>query len=274
MSFGHYVSMVSQNDKSITAIPIFSSRVARLSAFYIRGGASIEKPEDLAGKRIGVPEWTQTATIYTRGWLSDYIGVDLTSIDWVQTGVDEGGREEPMAPNLPTGLKLTPVADRSLAEMLLTGDLDAVISATPPKPFRDGDSRIKRLFPDHRPAEEEYHGATGIFPIMHVLTLKTEILDRYPWAAMNLNLAFDAVKNNSLQRALDPGHSIFPIPWGFHDAQAARHRFGEDFWPYGLEANRATLEAFVQFAFDQGVAHRKVTAEELFPDSLLQFSKT
>jgi 4,5-dihydroxyphthalate decarboxylase len=153
MSFGRYISLVSQRKNGMIAIPVFPSRVARIGAFYVRAGSKVKVPEDLAGKRIGVPEWAQTATIYARGWLAHHVGVDLKSISWFQTGVDQPGRPEPVKLKLPKGMKVTPVTDRSLSQMLLEGDIDCALTALPPKPFRDGDKRIKKLVPiTRRPA--------------------------------------------------------------------------------------------------------------------------
>jgi 4,5-dihydroxyphthalate decarboxylase len=268
MSMGRYVSLTSQNDNRFVAIPVFPSRVFRLSAFYVRTDGAVQKPEDLKGKRIGVPEWAQTATIYGRGWLSDYVGVDLKSITWIQAGQDDAGRDEPVALDLPKGIVIERVKDRSLNDMLLSGDIDAMIVAYPPLAFRQGNSKVKRLLADPRAAEVKYWDDTGIFPIMHTVVMKREVADANPWAALSLYKAFDRAKDNSLERAASFGGSIYPLPMHGYFANEAKKRLGDDFWPYGLEANRTTLEAFLKFARDQGVCHRKVAAEELFPASV------
>ncbi|HEX2115454.1 MAG TPA: 4,5-dihydroxyphthalate decarboxylase [Alphaproteobacteria bacterium] len=264
MSFGKYISLVSQGDDSLIAIPVFPSRAFRHSAIYLRADAGIADPAQLAGKRIGVPEWAQTATIYVRGLLTHEYGIDLASVAWWQTGVNEPGRMEKVQLALPKGLRLEAVADRSLSDMLLAGELDAAISARPPAPFTAGDRRIRRLFPDYRTVEQAYWAKTGIFPIMHVIVLRREVYARHRWIAMNLMQAFDAAKNRSVARALDVTASHYPLPWVADYAAQSRERLGVDIWPYGIEANRATLEAFAQYAFEQGVCHRKVQLEELF----------
>jgi 4,5-dihydroxyphthalate decarboxylase len=138
------------------------------------------------------------------------------------------------------------------------------MSARPPAPFTAGDKRIRRLFPDYRPLEQDYWKKTGIFPIMHVIVLRRAVYERQRWIAMNLMKAFEIAKNRSVARALDVTASHYPVPWVPDYAAFSRERFGDDLWPYGIEANRATLEAFAQYAFEQGVSHRKVTVEELF----------
>jgi len=268
MSMGRYVGLTSQNDPNFVAIPVFPSRVFRLSAFYVRSDGPVQKPEDLKGKRIGVPEWAQTATIYGRGWLSDYVGVDLKTVRWVQAGQDDAGRDEPVKLDLPDGIKIERVKDRSLNDMLLAGDIDAMVVAVPPLAFREGNPKVKRLLADPRAAEEKYWDDTGIFPIMHTVVMRREIADANPWAALSLFKAFVRAKDNALERASSFGGSIYPLPMHGYFAAQAQKRLGNDFWPYGLEPNRRTLEAFLKFARDQGVCHRLLKPEELFPPSV------
>lgn len=269
MSFGKYVSLISQNDATITAIPVFPSRVFRLSSLYVRRAGRVRGPRDLAGKRVGIPEWAQSAAIYTRGYIAHELGIPLNEIDWYQAGVNEPGRVEKVALQLPEGVRYASVADRSLSEMLLSGDLDVVMSARPPTPFTQGHADVVRLFPDYREVEEAYWRKTRIFPIMHIVALRCELLERNPWLAMNLLKGFEEAKRRSLARATDITASHYPLPWGFDYAARCREMFGADFWPYGIEPNRITLEAFLQFAHEQGVCHRRVTVEELFPAEVL-----
>ena len=268
MSMGRYVALTAQDDPRFVAIPVFPSRVFRLSAFYVRSDGSVQRPEDLKGKRVGVPEWAQTATIYGRGWLSDYVGVDLKSITWIQAGQDEPGRAEPVSLDLPSGIKVQPVRDRSLNEMLLAGDIDAMIVAAPPAAFREGNPKVKRLLDNPRAAEEKYWDDTGIFPIMHTVVMQRPIAEANPWAPLSLFKAFVKAKDNALERASSFGGSIYPLPMHGYFAAAAEKRLGKDFWPYGLEPNRRTLDAFLKFARDQGVCSRLLKPEELFPASV------
>ena len=266
MSMGKYVSLRSQGDEGIAAIPVFPSRVFRQSMIYVREGGKIDRPEQLKGARVGVPEWAQTAVIYARGYLAHQIGVPLDSVKWVQAGVNQAGRAEKVKLKLPGAVRLRAEPDRSLNDMLLAGDIDAVLSARPPRGLGDG---IRRLFPNYEAVEEAYFRETGVFPIMHVIVIKTEILARHPWLAMNLYKAFDEAKRRSIERLSDITASHAPLAWLAPYAERMRTLFGEDFWPYGLERNRRTLQAFVDFAFEQGVCHRKVALEELFPAQVL-----
>jgi len=267
LSFGMFTSLASQNDPGIVSIPVFPWRVFRLSSFYVRPDGSIKTPEDLVGKKVGVPEWAQTATIWARGWLSDYVGIDLKSIEWFQGGVDEVGRKETVKLALPSGLKLNRVTDRPLSEMLLNGAIDAIITASPLEPFRQG--KVVRLVSNVQEAEQKYWYDTGIYPIMHTIVIRREVCDANPWVPKSLMQAFTAAKDNSLARALTFGSS-YPIPMHAYYALDAQKRIGKDFFPYGIEPNRVTLEAFLKFCHDQGVSHRPLRPEDLFAPQVIK----
>lgn len=273
MSMGKYVSLISQGDTRFSAIPVFPSRVFRHSSIYVLEGSGIESPEDLVGRRVGVPEWAQTASIYTRGLLMHDYGVPLTDIEWVQAGVNQPGRVEKVRLNLPQGLRYASEPSRTLDEMLLSGDLAAIMTAHPPESFKNGDPRVRRLFRDYRTVEQAYWKRTGIFPIMHVVAIRTDVLDRHPWIAMNLLKAFEEAKRRSVERAMEVTASRFPIPWVFDHASTAGSLFEGDYWPYGVDANRTTLEAYLRFAFEQGVCHRALCVEDLFPPQILSSFK-
>ena len=268
LSMGKYVSLVSQDDTSLVAIPVFPSRIFRQSSIYVRRDGPVKALTDLKGRRVGLPEWAQTAAIYTRGFLMHDCGIRLQEIEWHQAGVNQPGRVEKVQLRLPEGVRYLPRPDRSLDGMLLAGEVDAIMSAHPPQAFERGDPQIVRLLPEYRRIEEEYWRKTGIFPIMHTVALRRDVFDRHPWAAMNLFKAFEEAKRRSVARMLDSTAPRVPIPWCFAHADDARALFGEDFWPYGIEGNRVTLEAYLRFAHEQGVCHRPVRVEELFPREL------
>jgi 4,5-dihydroxyphthalate decarboxylase len=269
-SFAKVAAFTAQDDSRFVLLPVFPSRVFRHSSIYVRSGAEIDRPEHLAGKRVGVPEWAQTAAVYSRGLLAHEYGVDLASIDWYQAGVNQPGRREKVALELPPGFRLSVVADRTLSDMLLASDLDAVLSARTPASFLAGDPRIRRLFADYRAVELAYARKTGIFPIMHVVAMRREVYERDRWLAMNLFKAFDQARRRSLERAAEIAASFFPLPWIADELRIARELFGNDPWPYGVDANRATLEAFLLYAFEQGVCRRRLRSEALFPPEVLQ----
>ncbi|WP_043834942.1 hypothetical protein [Muricoccus aerilatus] len=271
MSFAKVVSLMSQGDDTLVAIPVFVSRMFRHSSFYVSADSELTDPSQLAGKRIGVPEWAQTAAIYSRGIIAHRYGVDLSSIEWFQAGVNDPGRVEKVKLDLRGGLRLTPVKDRSLSQMLLDGDLDVVLSARPPAPFLENRG-IRRLFADYQAEEERFLRDTGIFPIMHVVVIRREVYDRHRWLALNLMKALETARDRSLARMADITLSYFPIPWIGERARAAREMIGGDGWPYGVEDNRATLDAFTTWAYEQGVCHRKLDPAEIFaPETRSRF---
>lgn len=268
LSFGKYISLVSQGDPGFSALPVFVSRVFRLSSFYVRADG-VKSAAELRGKRIGMPEWAQTASLYSRGHLVHDAGVPLTEVEWVQAGLNQAGRVEKVALKLPLGVRYSSRSDKSLSELLLSGEIDCILSARPPQPFVEGHPGMVRLYPDYRGAEEAHYRKTGIFPIMHVIVVRNEVLQRNPWAAMNLYKAFEEAKRRSLVRMLDVTASFAPFAWAYDEAARVQTLMGGDAWPYGIEKNRATLEAVLQYGFEQGVCHRKLAPEDLFHPNVL-----
>lgn len=268
ISSGKYTSLISQGDDRFVAIPVFPSRVFRQSSLYIRPDGPVKTAEDLRGKRIGIPEWGHSASVYTRGWLQHDVGIPLSEITWVQAGVNEPGRKEKVALDLPKGIEITSRPDKSLSQLLLDGDIDAINAAHPPEPFAQRSPDIKRLFPNYREVEETYYRETGIWPIMHFFAIRREVFEANRWIARNLYKAFEEAKNRAMAAALEITASRSPFAWCYESAEKAREVFGEDFFPYGIEPNRKTLEAFLLYTYEQGLAHRHLKVEDLFPPEL------
>ena len=268
MSFGKFIGFASQGNSPFVGIPVFPSRVFRHSAFYARADRSITSPKDIEGKRVGIPEWAQTAGIYARGFLSESAGVDLKKIHWVQAGMNQAGREEKVEFTLPAGIQYEQRRDTSISAMLASGEIDAAISARVPDAFTAGAGKIVRLFPDYRRAELDYYRAAGIYPIMHVIAIRRAVFERYPWVAMNLFKAFDEAKQRSQERIRDLTASRIPVPWAASIADEFAKDFGDDPFPYGLEANRKTLDAFCRFAHEQGITSRLLSPADLFPQEV------
>ena len=265
MSFGKVISLMSEEKPEIICVSVFLSRVFRHSAIYLPENSSIRKPKDLEGKRVGIPEWAHTAGIYVRGMLAREYGVDLAKIQWIQAGVREPGRVEKVQLNLAKGTTITPRPDRTLVDMLAKGELDAVMSAR--------EVPGVRLFKDYRTAEVDYWKKTRIFPIMHVLALRRDVYERNRWLAMNLFQAFLEAKKRSMVRVSEFGLSHLPLPWIPDHVRQWREIAGDDFWPYGVEPNRATLEAFLQYGYEQGVCKKRIKVEDLFAPETLQSFK-
>lgn len=268
MSFAKYAALRASPDCDLTAIPVFPSRLFRQSSVFVRADSPLTAPEELRGKRVGVPEWAQTASVYTRGWLADDIGIALDEIEWVQAGVDEPGRREKVALTLPEGVMLERRLDTSLNAMLLNGEIDAAATAHPPSAMEDGSGRLRRLLADPEPVERAYYERTGIFPIMHVIAIRRAVLQDAPWIAGELLKGFEQALANAKHRALEMTASRYPLPWGGLYAARMKESFGADFFNYGVEPNRRTLDAFLAWSHAQGVAQRRLTPDELFFDTV------
>lgn len=274
LSLCKFASMIADGDTRFVGLPVFPLRMFRQSAFYVRRDSPVKQPKDLIGKRCGVPEWAQTATLYVRGWLEHHAGVPLSSIEWVQAGVNEAGRAEKVSLALPADIRCRAVVDRSLNDMLLAGDIDCIVSATPPTASHGRDAKLVRLFPDVQAAEESYFRDTGVFPIMHTVVIRRDIYDRYPWTTTNLFAAFEESKRRSVERLVQRSPR-YPLAWGpDYVAKTGKLLFGDgEYWPYGVEPNRRTLEAFLGYCHEQGICSRKLRPEELFAPQTLSSVK-
>jgi 4,5-dihydroxyphthalate decarboxylase len=247
--------------------------VFRHGSIFVKENSPIKTGADLKGKKVGVPQWTQTAVTYVRGWLQHDAGVPLTSIDWIQAGVNDPGRKEMTTFELPPGYRLTSVPDKSLGQLLVDGDIDAMISARAPNVFLDGKHGIKRLMPDYRAQEEAYFRKTGIFPIMHLVVLRRDVHERHPFIASSLYNAFNEAKALAAEKMRMQGVLRYMLPWMLAEIEDMDKVFGGEPWPYGIEANRATLEAMVQYLADQALIAAPFPIEKLFAPVFGQAAK-
>jgi 4,5-dihydroxyphthalate decarboxylase len=268
LSFAKFMAQVTRDNSDIIGLPVVCSRLFRFSSFYVNKNSGIKTAKDLKGKKVGSPEWAHTAAVYMRGWLQHEMGVALADVAWVQAGANEAGRVEKVELNLPKGVTLTRVADKSLSDMLASGEIDCAIIARPPNCFLQAHRDVDRLFPDFLEMEEDYFEKTKVWPIMHIIAMQRRVLDANPWIARNLYNAFLESKRRSLERLFDPAVSRYPLPWLATYARRVREQFGGDPFPFGIEANRPTLAQFLQYTFDQGIAHRLVKPEEIFPKGI------
>ncbi|MEW2502751.1 MULTISPECIES: ABC transporter substrate-binding protein [unclassified Amycolatopsis] len=263
MSLSTYVASLDRDPAPFVALPVFTSRMFRHGGVFVNTAAGIEKPADLRGKRIGTPEFQLTASVWIRGILADAYDVPLDSVTYLTGGQETPGRIEKGA--VSTRFDVQPIpADRTLSEMLATGEIDALQSPRIPSSFVAGDGRVARLFPDTVAAEKDYYAATGIFPIMHVVVLRREVHERHPWVAQSLTKALTAAKNEAYARIYDASALRFMEPWLNQHLEDARSLLGPDYWSYGLDANRHVLDVFLRYHHEQGLSARLRTAEELF----------
>jgi 4,5-dihydroxyphthalate decarboxylase len=269
LSFAKFAAQVTRDDPDIIGLPVFASRLFRFGSFYVNRKSGIKTAADLKGRSIGSPEWAHTAAVYMRGWLHHEAGVKLTDVHWYQAGANEAGRIEKVELSLPPGVKLTRVADKSLSGMIASGEIDCAPIARPPDCFLEGHPDVVRLFPNFLELEEQHYAASKVFPIMHVIAIKRHILDAHPWIARNLYNAFNESKRRSVARLLDPAVSRYPLPWLPTYARHVCDLFGGDPYPFGIEENRPTLELFLQYTHEQGIARRRARPEEIFPRGIM-----
>ena len=268
LSFAKFLAQVTRPDPDIIGLPVYASRLFRFASFYVNRKSGIKTPHDLRGKRVGVPEWAHTAAVYMRGWLMHECGVALSDIDWIQAGTNEAGRIEKVELSLPKGVRLANAPDKTLSSMIASGEIDCAIIARPPNSFREKHPDVVRLFPDYEVREHRYYEQTRVYPIMHIVAMRRAVFDAHPWTARNLYNAFEESRRRSLDRILDPAVSRYPIPWLTSYALRMQQMFGELF-PYGIEPNRPTLELFLRYAYEQGIAHRLARPGEIFPPGIM-----
>jgi 4,5-dihydroxyphthalate decarboxylase len=271
LSAASYLIAKDQGHPKFTAIPVFPSRTFRHSAIYVHKDAGIHKPEDLHGKKVGVPEYPVTALVWVRGLLQHEYGVHPSDMCWYWGGVDVPRRQvERVSVELPDDIKLEAIgSDQTLNQMLLDKQIDAIISPRAPSAFVKGTDQIVRLFADYVSDEKEYFQKTGIFPIMHVVVIKDEILERHPWVALNMVQAFTQAKEKTYENLGQIGSLRVTLPWLAAELEQTKKVMGNDYWPYGLEKNRKTLEIMILYAYEQGLIKHKFNVEELFANSTL-----
>lgn len=261
MSLSSYVITLGRGAPFV-AIPVFPSRAFRHSAVYVNRRLGIERPSDLVGKTVGVPEYQVTAAVWIRGILQELYGVDPASIRYRTGGLEQPGRQEKI-PISPPGIDLGPIGPtETLSGKLQAGELSAVYSPRILASF--GTPDVTRLWPDFRAVEEQYYRDTGIFPIMHTVVIRRDVYERSPWVARSLYEAFTAAKAHVMQRLRNNGVLPVSLPWAFEDAAAAVQLMGDDYWPYGIEANRTPLETFLRYSYEQGLASKQYAPEDLF----------
>ena len=253
--------MIRDQGEPLTAIPVFMHRRFRHGFVFVNTAAGIKEPKDLNGKTVGGTNFQPAANIWMRGILEEHYGLKHRSITWL---VDRS-EDIPFTPpsDLRIEMKNSP---KSLSDMLADGDIPAMISPTLPKPFVQGDKRIARLFADYKNVEIDYFRQTGIFPIMHVTTVKQEIVDKYPWIPTNLVKAFEASKQLDYRRVANP--RMVPLAFVRTAVEEQEAILGKDPWSYGLTPlNRKNLETVQRYAHQQGLIKTIVPLDALFADT-------
>lgn len=273
MSLSSYCVTLAKPERPFVALPIFPSRFFRHSCIYIHANSGIQEPRDLIGKRIASPEYQMTAPVWIRGILSDHYGVPVDAQPYLFGGEEEAGRIEKMKLQLPPHIQVKPIGPtQTLSKMLYDGELDALYTARMPSSFLKGDGKVKRLFENYVDIERAYYRETGIFPIMHTIVIRREVYEANRWIAQSLTKAFIEAQRKTYEDLYETAALKAMLPWLTAHVEDARREFGDDWWSYGLEKNRQTLETFTRYHHEQGLSPRKLDVNELFaPESLEAF---
>ena len=264
MSSSEFVSRFAAKKLPFVALPVFASRVFR-HGFIVVNKRFVKSAKDLEGKRVGVPLYTQTAAIFIRGLMQHDLGIDLSTIEWIQGAINEpGGYGNPSVMPLLKPARITPnTSGKSLDELLQSGEIDAIAGSNLPRSLgRHPD--VVRLFPDYRAREQDYFRRTKIFPIMHLIVIRKDVHDQNPFVATSLYNAFCAAKDQAWAKMRFSGTLRYMLPWLPDDVEEIDRLFGGDCWPYGVEPNRVTLEALVSYMVEQGLIPQTIPVEKLF----------
>ena len=270
LSMSSQTLKVSRGENAYVGVPVFPSRAFRHTSIYVRRDR-VKRPEDLKGRRIGVPEYQLTANVWARAILQDDHGVAASDVAWVQGGIDEPGRPEKIKLALPEAIRVeaAPEGD-TISAMLDRGDLDAYIGPRPPS-CRHPD--VGWLYADPTAAAKDYFRRTRIFPIMHVLGVRRTLVEAHPWLPAALLKAFEAAKAHALARLGDTSATKVTLPFVEEQLKAARELMGDDFWSYGVARNRHVVEAFLRHHHAQGLSARPVGVDEMFVPSTFEVAQ-
>ncbi len=272
LSFSNYAYLTSEGRCQYVGLPIFPSRTFRHSALYIRTDKGIRSPRDLIGRLVGVREYSMTAALMARGVLEDDFGVPASAIRW-RYGRAESYDSSPVVRMRPRGVEVEAIAEgENLSALLREGKIDALLAYKPPSCFEEGAPHVRRLFPDHIAAERDYYARTGIFPIMHLVAVRRELAASHPELCIAACDAFEEAKRIAFHALEGYSSLAVSLPWAPSNLAEARALMGDDFWPYGVAANRPAIEAVARYSAVQGLASRVLRIEELFASATLEWS--
>ena len=264
LSLSSYLVKASKDESPYVAVPVFLSRAFRHTSIYVRTDR-IKQPQDLKGRRIGVPEYQLTAIVWARSILQDDYGVRPEDVTWVRGGIDTPGRPEKIKLQLPPNVKMesAPEGD-TISAMLDRGDIDGFIAPRPPGGAAAKNPNVGWLFSDPTAIAKDYFKRTGIFPIMHVVGVRRKLAERHAWLPGAVFKAFEQSKAIATDRLADTSATKVTLPFVEEQLKAARETMGDDYWSYGVAPNRRTLEAFVRHHHAQGLSARLMSVDEIF----------
>jgi len=266
LSLSSFTVKTASGDNPYVGIPCFVSRAFRHTSIYVRTDR-IREPKDLKGRKVGVPEYQLTANVWARAILQDDYAVAPADVRWVRGAIEHAGRIEKISIKLPPGVVLEDApAGRTISDLIDKGEIDGFIAPRPPY-LAQPNPNVGWLFGDPIAAAKDYFKRTGIFPIMHLVGIRRTLVDQHPWLPAAVMKAFEQSKAAALAHLSDTSATKVTLPFIEEQLAATRELMGEDFWPYGLESNRKTLETFLRHHHAQGLSGRLVKPEELFHPS-------
>lgn len=273
MALASFVILRDRGDDDFVGIPAFLSRSFRHDAIFVSNRSSITRPEDLTGKRVGVPEYQMTTAVWLRATLEEDYGVAPEEMTWVQGSLEQPGRVI-HTPVSPPGVLIEPVpADKTLSGMLASGEIDALISPRMPSTFWPGSPDVRRLFDDPWAVAKDYYTRTKLFPIMHMAVVRKGIVDANPWVPQTLYNAFLEAKRLSDIDLHDPIALRSGLPFLVQQAEEVDRTMGKDLWSYGVDANRRDLEEYIRISLRQGLITKPIEVDEMFPASVRRVSR-
>jgi 4,5-dihydroxyphthalate decarboxylase len=267
LSLGTHLLTTARGESRYIGVPVFLSRSFRHSALYMRTDRGIDSPQALKGRRIGVPDFQQTAGIWVRGMLGDEYGVNSRDVCWVVGGLEQAGREARVPYSLPDDIRIEPIgADQTLSKMLDAGEIDAVIAPKPPSCFGRNEY-VQRLFPDFRDDEEAWFSKTGLFPPMHLLGIRRTLVEQHPWLPVNVYEAFRKSRDLALAELAITDTLRVMHPWLTSEFERVKSVMGNDYWRYGVKENRLDLDTLQRYARSDGLIPEAVPMDQLFATS-------
>ncbi len=270
-----YMLAYANNDfRDYTLIPVFPIRVFRHKSIFINSEKGINSPEDLKGRKIGTPGYSSTSLTWIRGLLQDEYGVSPQDIEWVLSNKDSSagaaGKISAEEQVVPDGINASyGTAGLDESDLLISGEVDALFHAAEPKAYIEGNPNVQRLFGDARSTERAYFKETGIFPIMHAVAIKTELLEENPGLAKAVFEAYSKSKQIHYKQLDKIGWAYSSLPWFAQEYEETKKLMGDNFWPYGINANKKTLETLFRYSYEQGLSSRLLSIEELFCEETL-----
>ncbi len=273
------LAYANDNFRDYTLLPIFPLRLFRHKSIFISTDSGIKTPKDLIGKTIASPGYSSTSLTWIRGILQDEYGITPQDVKWItstkDSSVDMAGKISKNEQIIPKGIIIkSGTKGKDESDLLVSGEADALFHAAEPKAYIEGNPKVTRLFPDYRKVERAYYKKTGIFPIMHAVAIKTSLLKKHPWLAKAVFDAYSQSKPPAYNYMTNQGWVSDMLPWYAQELTETRALMGKNFYSYGLEANRKTLETLFRYSYEQGLTNHELKIDDLFDLSALNLSES